>query len=234
MRIKAVLFDLDGTLLDTLEDIASSANSALVRYGLPAHSVDAYRYFIGDGVTMLMSRALPDEKRDSDIIAKCVKRFREDYSRNWNVKTRPYEGVPELLDALAAKQIKMAVLSNKPDDFTKRCVSELLPNHNFEMILGQRHGIPMKPDPVGALQIADNLGIAPSRFLYLGDSAIDRETAVRAGMFPVGALWGFRPLEELQEHGAQAVIERPMDLLGLLNKKEGSKWGHTLISDYNA
>jgi phosphoglycolate phosphatase len=218
MRVKAVLFDLDGTLLNTLEDIANSANSALIRHGLPANEVDAYRYFIGDGVTMLISRALPAEKRDSDIIAKCVKAFREDYSRNWNVKTSPYDGVPELLDALAAKHIKMAILSNKPHDFTKRCVSELLPNHNFEMILGQRNAIPMKPDPAGALQIADRLGIMPSQFLYLGDSAIDMETAIRAGMFPVGALWGFRPLEELQEHGAQAVIERPMDLLGLLGK----------------
>jgi phosphoglycolate phosphatase len=217
MRVQAVLFDLDGTLLDTLEDISNSANSALLRYGLPTHSVDAYRYFIGDGVTMLISRALSDENRDSDIIAKCVKGFRQDYSRNWNVNTRPYEGVPELLDALEAKHIKMAVLSNKPDNFTRQCVSELLPNHNFEMILGQRDAIPIKPDPVGALQIADSLGITPSRFLYLGDSAIDMKTAVSAGMFPAGALWGFRPLEELQEHGAQAVIEHPMDLLGLLD-----------------
>lgn len=220
MRVQAVLFDLDGTLLDTLEDIANSANSALLRYGLPIHSVDAYRYFIGDGVTMLISRALPDENRDSDIIAKCVKGFRQYYSRNWNVNTRPYEGVPELLDALAAKHIKMAVLSNKPDDFTRQCVSELLPNHNFEMILGQRDAIPIKPDPVGALQIADSLGITPSRFLYLGDSAIDMKTAVRAGMFPVGALWGFRPLKELQEHGAQVVIEHPIDLVGLLDASQ--------------
>jgi phosphoglycolate phosphatase len=221
MRAKAVLFDLDGTLLDTLEDIANSANRALIRHGLPANEVDAYRYFIGDGVAMLISRALPDEKRDRGIIAECVKAFREDYSRNWNVKTRPYKGVPELLEALAARHIKMAILSNKPDDFTKQCVSELLPNHSFEMVLGQRDAIPMKPDPGGALEIADRLGITPSRFLYLGDSGIDMETAVRADMFPVGVLWGFRPLEELQEHGARAVIEHPIDLLGLLGKDRG-------------
>jgi len=217
MHFKAVIFDLDGTLLDTLEDIANSANSALVRHGLTTNEVDAYRYFIGDGVTMLISRALPAEKRDGDIIADCAKAFRENYSRNWNVNTRPYEGVPELLDALAAKHVKMAVLSNKPDDFTKRCVHELLPNHSFEMILGQRGGVPMKPDPAGALQIAEKLGITPSRFLYLGDSGIDMKTALRADMFPVGAIWGFRPLEELQKHGAQAVIKRPMDLLELLD-----------------
>ncbi|NVM22187.1 MAG: HAD family hydrolase [Desulfobacterales bacterium] len=217
MHFKAVLFDLDGTLLDTLEDVADSANSALARYGLPTHGVDAYRYFVGDGVTTLVSRALPAQKQDDDIIEACVKAFRENYSRNRDANTRPYEGVPALLDALAAKHVQMAILSNKPDDFTKRCTSELLPNHSFEMILGHRHGIPMKPDPAGALQIAENLGIASSRFLYLGDSGIDMKTAVRAGMFPVGALWGFRSREELEKHGAQAVIERPMDLLGLLD-----------------
>ena len=220
MIVKAILFDLDGTLLDTLVDIADSANSTLARYGFPTHSLDVYRYFIGDGVNMLISRALPKEKRSSDIIAKCVKGFREFYSLNWNAKTRPYDGVLELLDALAAKHIKMTILSNKPDNFTKQCVSELLPNHHFEMILGQRDGVPMKPDPAGALLIAENLGIAPSQFLYLGDSAIDMDTAVRAGMFPVGVLWGFRPLEELQEYGAQAVIERPVDLLELLDDSQ--------------
>jgi phosphoglycolate phosphatase len=213
MNFQAVIFDLDGTLLDTLDDISSSANSALVRFGLPTHRVDEYRYFIGDGVTELISRAVPAEKRNDDIIADCVKAFRENYVHNWNVNTRPYDGVPELLDALAAKHVKMAVLSNKPDDFTKRCIREFLPGQRFEIVLGQRDGIPRKPDPAGALRIAEILGITPSRFLYLGDSGVDMKTAVRAGMFPVGALWGFRPGEELWENGAQAVIERPMDLL---------------------
>ncbi len=218
MHFHAVIFDLDGTLLDTLADIADSVNSTLARFGLPTHRVDAYRQFIGDGITMLVSRALPAEKRNDDIVTDCVKVFRENYSRNWKVNTRPYHDVEELLDSLSAKHVKIAVLSNKPDDFTKRCIDELLPNHSFEMILGQRDGIPRKPDPAGALEIAEGLGIKPSRFLYLGDSAVDMETAVRAGMFPVGALWGFRPLEELWEHGAQAVIHGPMELLGLLKK----------------
>lgn len=218
MHFQAVIFDLDGTLLDTLADIADSVNSTLARFGLPTHRVDAYRQFIGDGITMLVSRALPAEKRNDDIVTDCVKVFRENYSRNWKVNTRPYHDVEELLDSLSAKHVKMAVLSNKPDDFTKRAIDELLPNHSFEMILGQRDGVPRKPDPAGALEIAEGLGIKPSRFLYLGDSAVDMETAVRAGMFPVGALWGFRPLEELWGHGAQAVIHGPMELLGLLKK----------------
>ncbi|MBE9582114.1 MAG: HAD family hydrolase [Proteobacteria bacterium] len=218
MHFQAVIFDLDGTLLDTLADIADSVNSTLARFGLPTHRVDAYRQFIGDGITMLVSRALPAEKRNDDIVTDCVKVFRENYSRNWKVNTRPYHDVEELLDSLSAKHVKMAVLSNKPDDFTKRAIDELLPNHSFEMILGQRDGVPRKPDPAGALEIAEGLGIKPSRFLYLGDSAVDMETAVRAGMFPVGALWGFRPLEELWGHGAQALIHGPMELLGLLKK----------------
>lgn len=218
MHFQAVIFDLDGTLLDTLADIADSVNSTLARLGLPTHGVGTYRQFIGDGITTLVSRALPAEKRNDDIVTDCVKAFRESYNRNWKVNTRPYHDVEELLDSLSAKHVKMAVLSNKPHDFTKRCIDELLPNHSFEMILGQRDGIPRKPDPAGALEIAEGLGVKPSRFLYLGDSAVDMETAVRAGMFPVGALWGFRPLEELWEHGAQAVIHGPMELLGLLKK----------------
>ncbi|MFH1626197.1 MAG: HAD family hydrolase [Pseudomonadota bacterium] len=217
MHFQAVLFDLDGTLLDTLEDIANSANDVLVRYGFPLHGVDKYRCFIGEGVTVLISRALPAEKRNDDVIADCVTAFRENYSRNWNVNTRPYNGVPELLDEVAARHMKMAILSNKPDDFTKRCVRELLPGKHFEIVLGQREGIPTKPDPTGALEIAETLGIAVPQFLYLGDSGLDMQTAARAGMFPVGALWGFRSAEELRTHGAEVLIERPVALLEVLD-----------------
>jgi phosphoglycolate phosphatase len=215
MNFEAVIFDLDGTLLDTLEDIANSANSMLTGYGFPTHEIDSYRYFVGDGVTMLVSRVLPAEKRNDDTIAECEKVLRENYSRNWNVNTKMYDGIPELLDGLTEKRVKMAILSNKPDDFTKLCVDELLPKWRFEMILGQRDGIPKKPDPLGANEIAENLGISPERFLYLGDSGVDMKTAVNAKMFPVGALWGFRPPDELRKYGAKALIERPMELLTL-------------------
>jgi len=217
MHFQAVIFDLDGTLLNTLEDIANSANSILLTHGFPTHAVDTYRYYIGDGVAMLMSRALPPEKRNDDIIASCLKTLRENYSRNWNVNTRPYEGVPQLLEALAARDIRIAVHSNKPADFTERCVREFLPGHRFEMVLGQRDEIPRKPDPTGAIEIAKSLDVTPSRFLYLGDSAVDMRTAIGAGMFPVGAQWGFRSKQELLEHGAKAVVEQPMELLRLLN-----------------
>jgi phosphoglycolate phosphatase len=217
MHFQGVIFDLDGTLLNTLEDIANSANRTLLTHGFPTHAVDTYRHFIGDGVTMLMFRALPPEERSDKTIANCLKTLRDNYSRNWNVNTRPYEGVPTLLETLATKDVRMAVHSNKPADFTEQCVRELLPGHRFEMVLGQQDGIPRKPDPVGALKIAESLGISPSRFLYLGDSAVDMKTASRADMFPVGALWGFRSRGELLENGAKAVINRPLDLLRLLN-----------------
>lgn len=217
MHFQAVIFDLDGTLLDTLEDIASSMNSVLASLGLPVHGLDDYRLFIGDGVTMLASRALPPEKRNHDVIADCVKSFRDYYGRNWNVNTRPYDGVQELLTSLSAEQVKMAVLSNKPHDFTQLCIHEFLPSHSFEVIFGQRRQIPSKPDPAGALEIADTLAIAPSQFLYLGDTGTDMDTAIRAGMFPVGALWGFQPLAELRKHGARAVIQQPMELMRLLD-----------------
>lgn len=217
MHFQAVIFDLDGTLLDTLEDIADAANSTLAIHGFPSHEVDAYRYFIGDGVTMLMSRALPPHNRNDDLIADCVTAFRKEYGRTWNVKTRPYEGIPELLDALAARKVKTAVLSNKPDDFTKRCVDAFLQNWSFEMILGLRPDVSHKPDPTGALEIAEHLHIGPAQILYLGDSAVDMQTAVNAGMFPIGALWGFRTLDELAQNGARATIEQPMELLDYLD-----------------
>lgn len=219
MSFKAAVFDLDGTLIDTLLDIANSANSALAKYGFPPHGIDEYRYFIGDGATMLISRALPAEKRIDAIISDCVKAFHETYSLNWNVNTKPYDGVMEVLDELTAKQVKMAILSNKPDDFTKLCVRELLPGKRFEIVLGQKEGIPMKPDPAGANKIADILSIAPSQFLYLGDSGIDMQTATGAGMFAVGALWGFRSREELMTHGAQVMIERPMQFLDIFENQ---------------
>lgn len=216
MHFKAILFDLDGTLLDTLEDLGNAANCVLAEKGFPTHTLDTYRYFVGDGVTMLMNRALPEDNRNDDTIRACVRTFREEYGRNWNVKTRPYDGVAEMLDALTANGLKMAVLSNKPDEFTKQCVAEFLPDWTFDMVLGQNNSVPLKPDPSGAKEIAKCLNISPSNFIYLGDTAIDMKTAVAAGMFPVGALWGFRTGKELLENGALVLVERPPELLNLL------------------
>jgi len=216
MNFKAVIFDLDGTLLDTLEDIADAANHVLSHRGFPTYDTDAYRHFVGDGINILFTRVLPEEKQNEEAVSECVQAFREAYGHHWNIKTKPYDGVPEMLDGLTARGLKMAVLSNKPDDFAKKCVAELLSKWRFEVVSGFRNGIPPKPDPGGALQIAEILDIEPEQILYLGDTDVDMKTAIAAGMFPVGALWGFRSVEELRNSGAEKVIALPQDLLHLI------------------
>lgn len=217
-RFSAVLFDLDGTLLDTLADIAHSANDALEKLDYPTHEIGAYRMFVGDGLRMLFRRALPDEARTEAVIDRCAEGFRDAYSRQWNVHTRPYNGVCDLLDALMARDIKMAVLSNKPDLFTKRCIDEYLPQYPFEKVFGHRDGVPRKPDPAGANEIIRALNVRTEQVAYLGDSATDMKTAVAVGMYPVGALWGFRSRDELQQNGAEALINTPTEMLDLLDR----------------
>ncbi len=217
MPFKAVIFDLDGTLLDTLEDIAGATNRVLKEKSFPTHKLDAYRYFVGDGSKMLITRALPEDKRDEDTVLTCFKMLIKDYGQNWKINTKPYEGITEMLDVLKARGLKMSVLSNKPHEFTKRCVTEFLSNWSFDVVLGQRDKFPQKPDPAGAIKIARQIDMLPSDFLFLGDTAIDMKTAIAAGMFPVGALWGFRPLKELQESGARALIKKPIEILNLLD-----------------
>lgn len=213
MDIAAVLFDLDGTLLDTLEDIADASNRVLSRHGYPVHPISAYRYFVGEGARMLVRRTLPEEARGDAIVDRLYEGFREEYHRNWNAKTRPYDGVPDMLEGLIERGVKIAVLSNKPDDFTRKCVEELLAGFAFDAVLGEREDVPAKPDPRGALRIAADIGVAPERMVLVGDSSIDMKTAVAAGMFAVGALWGFRERRELEENGARLVLEHPRDLL---------------------
>lgn len=215
MDFKAILFDLDGTLLDTLEDLADAANEVLASAGLPVHSVDRYRYFVGDGLVTLITRILPEEMRNKEDVARMAISFREVYATKWNAKTRPYDGVAGLLNGLQEKNIAMNVLSNKPDDFTKICVREFLGKWSFAHVLGNREGAPRKPDPSGALDIAGKLGFVPSEIAYLGDTATDMQTAVAAGMYPVGALWGFRTAQELEDSGAQQLVSRPQDVLEL-------------------
>ena len=213
---RAVIFDLDGTLLDTLEDIGDAVNRVLSARGFPVHPIDAYRFFVGNGVAKLVERALPENKRDAETIRSCLDAYRADYSRHWNVKTRLYDGVSAMLDALTARVLKLAILSNKPHDSTRECVREFLSKWSFDVVFGQRDGVPLKPDPAGALAIAHTLGIPPAACLYLGDTAVDIQTAIAAGMTPVGALWGFRPMEELRESGATILIQEPLQILGLL------------------
>jgi phosphoglycolate phosphatase len=213
---KAVLFDLDGTLLDTLEDLADSVNSVLSRVGLPTHPLEDYQYFVGDGVEKMARRALPETCREDAVVIKCVAAMCREYSKRWADKTRPYPGIQELLDGLTVRNITMCVLSNKPDPFTKMIVSNLLPRWRFEQVMGAQPSIPKKPDPTAALELAERLAIPPAEFLYLGDTNTDMQTACAAGMYPVGALWGFRTADELIANGARVLIKQPIELLNLL------------------
>ena len=216
MRFAAAVFDLDGTLLDTLADLADSTNAALAAAGHPLHPIDAYRYFIGNGIENLVRCALPATARDDASVARAKAAMEAEYSRRWQAKTQPYAGVPELLDALSERQMPMAILSNKPQAFTRLTVDALLPRWSFHPVCGAQPNVPRKPDPAAALYIAAALGHSPEECLYLGDTDTDMQTATRAGMYALGATWGFRSGDELRRSGARDLLDAPLDLLNFL------------------
>ena len=219
MHFTAVLFDLDGTLLDTLQDLAESTNTVLARHGYPEHPTDAYRYFVGDGVEKLVVRTLPEAARIDSVISDCVREMRDEYANRWDNETRLYDGIAALLDHLETMRIVKAILSNKPDDFTHQMVDTYLGDWSFAEVHGARESVPRKPDPTAALAIARRLSIPVERFLYVGDTNTDMETARSAGMHAVGALWGFRTERELRDSGAQALVSEPQDMLSLLRRR---------------
>ena len=216
MRFRAALFDLDGTLLDTLADLGESMNEALGEIGAPGHPLDAYKGFVGDGVTNLVRRALPVDFRDDATVERCVAAMRRIYGGRWDRKTEPYPGIESLLSALEARGLALAVLSNKPHDLTQTIVRTLLPTASFVEVAGARPGVPHKPDPAAALTFAARLSLSPAEVVYVGDTDTDMQTATRAEMFAVGALWGFRTADELLANGARELIRAPDDLLDIL------------------
>jgi phosphoglycolate phosphatase len=216
MKYKAVIFDLDGTLLDTVQDVADSMNSALKSMGCKVHEISEYRYLMGDGIDTLAMRALPDNVRDEEHVMKCISIFQPIYKEGWGKTTRPYDGIIELLAELKSKNIRTAVLSNKSHEFTERMVHYFFNGDYFSEIRGAMPSIPKKPDPTAAREIAKRLSLAPSQILYIGDTGIDMETAVRAGMYPLGVLWGYRDDKELLDYGAKMLMKTPRDLLELI------------------
>jgi phosphoglycolate phosphatase len=216
MKFLAAIFDLDGTLLDTLGDIADAMNAALETMGFPGHKTNAYKCLTGDGMRALAERSLPEAARKETTIAACIQVFRSEYADRWGTKTKPYPGITGLLSKLSRRGVKLSVLSNKLDEFTRQAVRDFLPGFDFLFIIGAKPGLAPKPDPAGALLIAGGLRIPSDRIIYLGDTGVDMMTAVGAGMFPVGALWGFRDEKELRENGAKATIRSPGELLGFI------------------
>jgi phosphoglycolate phosphatase len=218
MNFKAVIFDLDGTLLDTIEDLTDSMNAALSEMGFPGYGIDDCKKLVGDGLATFVQRVLPPEARDNpEIAAKLTELMRWKYSERNTVKTRPYKGIPELLEALVQRGIRLAVLSNKPHDSTLVVMKKYFSRWNLAAVFGARDGVPVKPDPTSALEIARLLDLSPSEIVYVGDTNTDMWTANAAGMYAVGALWGFRTAGELRTSGAKVLIKKPLDLLALLS-----------------
>ena len=219
MNYKAVIFDLDGTLLDSLQDIANTLNSVLKNNGLPVLTIDTVRNIVGYGMRELIRKAIPeDHPGDDSFIAKLWKEMENHYAESWMLNTRPYAGIPELLDWLDSADIRKGVLSNKPDRFTKLCVTTLLPHWTFESVIGHMPLLNRKPDPEGALEMASSMESDPPETLFIGDTDVDMQTAVAAGMYPLGVLWGFRSAEELIENGAKKLVDTPLEIITWLSQ----------------
>jgi phosphoglycolate phosphatase len=212
MPYTSIIFDLDGTLLDTLADIATTSNAVLARYGFPLHPQEKYRNFVGDGLTTLIERITP-EGTGRQMIEECCALFNQLYAKNWKNTCTPYAGVSELLHRLREKSFNLAVLSNKPHAFATIFVDEYFPGDIFSLVYGQRNGFAKKPDPGVALEIAEKLGSRPADTVFVGDTGVDIRTGKAAGMLTVGVTWGFRSVSELREHRADIIINSPMELL---------------------
>ena len=214
MKYKAAIFDLDGTLVDSLADLAESANDTLASFGYPTHTSDAYRYFVGNGPRKLMERCLPQEvSGDASLVDEALRRYNACYKNHLFGKTKPYEGILPMLEALHNKGIPLGICTNKQQFAAEAIAERMFPKGMFRKTLGDVEGTPRKPDPTKALRIAKDFGVQPVEVAYLGDSSTDMETARNAGFLAVGVRWGFRPEKELRESGADLILRHPMELL---------------------
>lgn len=211
--MSAVIFDLDGTLVDSLDDIAASTNHVLRELGRPTRSREEIARFVGDGARLLIARALGDAP---ELEEDALRHFFERYLAHSLDRTRLYPGIDALLRELARREVPTAVLSNKPHQATVAVVEALFPEHLFVRVLGQRDAVPKKPDPAGALELRDAMGVDAADTFFVGDTAVDVETGIRAGMIPIGVAWGYRTPAQLEAAGARRVLRAPSELLDLL------------------
>jgi len=216
MKVEGIIFDLDGTLVHTIEDIAGAANVLFERHGLPQHGIEYYLNWIGNGAVKFIERA-HGKPVGREQLSAYVNEFKEIYEKNLHDKSRVYDGVPELLDKLVSLGIQISVLSNKPDNLTKKVVSYYLSEWPLVPVFGQREEVPRKPDPDGAIEIAEMMEIDPERILFVGDSDNDILTAQAAGMIPVGASWGYGRLVNEPVEGDYPMIHKPSELLNLID-----------------
>lgn len=219
--IKAVLFDLDGTLVNSLEDLATSCNIALEHFGFKTHETEKYKYFVGNGMPNLIERILPEDKRDSETHKKVFDVFYEHYSQHFADKTVPYEGIPELLGALKKKGLKIAIISNKKHEMTLEVVKKLF-GDVFDEVFGKMEGFPIKPDVRLTFKLMEKLGVKPDECVLVGDSGMDMAASVNAGCKGIGVLWGFRDKKELCENGAKFTVEKPCEISDIIEECQGA------------
>lgn len=215
MTFDAVMFDLDGTLADTLRDLTEAGNHAMTAVNRPSYSLDEYRTLVGQGLDRLIHDALGAEHKS--LFDDAIAAFHGYYAEHRYDHCAPYPGIAELLDELTVKGVKLAVMSNKPDEATVDMVRRVFGRWDFAAVRGHRDGYPVKPDPKAAVEISHELGIPPERWLYVGDTDVDMHTGKRAGFFTVGVAWGFRSVKEMRAAGADAIIDQPADLLARLH-----------------
>lgn len=213
---KTIIFDLDGTLIDSLEDIAVCMNKVLEDLNLPIHKIDDYKYFVGSGVDVLVENAL--KGHSIEIKNEVLNKFKKEYDQKLHENTKPYEGIYELLDELKKLDYNLAVLSNKPHDFTVQYVDYLFKDYGFKEVHGQKVEVPRKPHPIGAITIAEALNVPCEEVFFVGDTLVDMKTAKGANMKAIGVLWGFRDEKELNEHGADFIVKHPLDILEIVKK----------------
>ena len=215
--LKLVIFDLDGTLINTVADLGDAVNSALLQFGFPPRSYDEIVSFVGNGTLKLIERALPSDKRTDELVSAVHDAFTKHYSEHYADKSAVYEGIPEALDYLKSRGVKLAVLSNKPDKFTKALIELFFPNV-FDIVLGSGENTPRKPDQTGELRIINSFGLTPEKCLHVGDSDTDIKTAHNAGAKCLGCSWGFRPRATLEAAGTDYIANKPIELIKIFEK----------------
>ena len=215
--IKAVLFDLDGTLANSLIDLAAATNYAIAEFGFPPRQTEEFKYFAGDGMPKMIERALPEGQKSAETVSKILPVFLDYYGEHYCDNTAAYQGMPELIDQLKSMNIKVSVVTNKNQLMAEKVVNKLY-GDRFDSILGKQAGIPPKPDPTAALMAMDKLGVKPAQCIFLGDSRMDVLTGANSGAYPVGVLWGFRKMDELVSAGAKEIISKPEELLAIIDK----------------
>ena len=216
---KLVIFDLDGTLLNTIEDLGNAANYALSQNGYPTHSLASYPFFVGNGVRNLIRKALPDDMRTDTIIESLLKDFKEYYNEHNTDCTKPYDGIEELLRNLQDNGVKIAVASNKYQQATEKIIAHYFGDIDFVAVYGQREGVNVKPDPSVVFSILSDAKVPKSEVLYVGDSGVDMETARRACVDSVGVTWGFRSEKELNEYHADMIVNKASDIFDIVMKE---------------